>query len=67
MDKPFGGVLLGVIIYKAIAWSIAPAASEWSTQVLEAVVIAIFVTAVLEIRDWWLSESNTTTSETKVS
>jgi len=67
MDKRFGGAFLGVIIYKAIAWSIAPAASEWSTEALEAVAIALFVTAVLELQDWWLSESDTTTDETKVS
>ena len=67
MDKRWGGAFLGVIIYKAIAWSIAPAASEWSTEALEAVAIALFVTAVLELQDWWLSESDTTTDETKVS
>ena len=66
MDKRFGGAFLGVIIYKAIAWSIAPAASEWSTEALEAVVIALFVTAVLALQDWWLSESDTTASEVEV-
>lgn len=67
MDKRFGGAFLGVIMYKAIAWSIAPATSQWSTEALEAVAIALFVTAVLELQDWWLSESDTRTSETKVS
>ena len=63
MDKRFGGAFLGVIIYKAIAWSIAPATSEWSTEILEAVAIAIFVTVILALQDWWLSESETTASE----
>jgi hypothetical protein len=67
MGKRFGGVFLGVIIYKAIAWSIQPATSEWSTEVLEAVAIAIFVTVVLALKDWWLSESDTTASEADVS
>ena len=67
MDKRFGGAFLGVIIYKAIAWSIAPAASEWSTEVLEAVAIAVTVTVVLALQDRWLSESNATASEAEVS
>lgn len=67
MDKRFGSAFLGVITYKAIAWSIAPASSEWSTEVLEAVVIAIFVTVVLALQDRWLSESDTTASEAEVS
>jgi hypothetical protein len=67
MNKRFGGAFLGIIIYKAIAWSIAPAVSEWSTEVLEGVALALFVTAGLELQDWWLSESDTTTDEAKVS
>jgi len=63
MDKRFTGAWLGVLIYKAIAWSIAPAAYEWSTEALEAVVIALFVTAVQAFQGWWLSESDTTASE----
>jgi len=67
MDKRFGGSFLGVIIYKAIAWSIGPATSEWSTEVLEAVAIAILVTVVLALQDRWLSESDTTTSDSTTS
>lgn len=63
MDKRFGPAFLGVILYKALAWSIDPAASEWSTEALEAVAIALFVTAVQALQDWWLSESDTTASE----
>jgi hypothetical protein len=66
MDKRFGGAFLGVIIYKAIAWSIEPPISEWSTEVLEAVAIAIFVTMVRVLQDRWLSESETTASEAEV-
>ena len=66
MDKRFGGAFLGVIIYKAIAWSIGPATSEWSTAALEAVAIAIFVTGVLALQDRWLNEGDTTASETEV-
>ncbi|WP_103019428.1 hypothetical protein [Salinibacter altiplanensis] len=65
MDKRFGGAFLGVIIYKAIAWSIGPATSEWSTEVLEAVAIALFVSGVLALQDRWLNEGDTTASETE--
>lgn len=65
MDKRFSGAFLGVILYKAIAWSIAPAATEWSTEALEAVVIALFVTAIQALQDWWYSESNTPSSEAR--
>ena len=63
MGKRFGGAFLGVILYKAIAWLIAPAASQWSTEALEAVAIALFVTAVQALEDWWRGESDTTTSK----
>ena len=63
MDKRLGGAFLGVIIYKAIDWLIYPVTSEWSTEVLEAVAIAIFVTGVLTLQDRRLSESDTTASE----
>lgn len=46
MDKRFGAVWLGATIYKAIEWSISPAASEWSTEVIDAIAIAFVVTAV---------------------
>ncbi len=67
MQNRFISAWIGVLIYKAIAWLISPEAYAWSDEPLRALIIAFFVTAVLEIQDWWLSESNTTDSKVESS
>jgi hypothetical protein len=67
MQNRFIGAWLGVLIYKAIAWLITPKAYTWSDEPLEALIIAFFVTAVLEIQDRWLINSDTTDSKVESS
>ncbi len=67
MQKRFIGAWLGILIYKAIAWSISTEAYSWSDEPLKAVIIALFVTAAQALQEWWLGESDTTASETEVS
>ena len=51
--KVFVGALLGGLLYEAINYALAPEAFDVAEEALEAVVIAVVVTAVVQLFTRW--------------
>jgi membrane protein DedA with SNARE-associated domain len=51
--RNFLSALVGIVLYKAVNFALAPAEFEFASEALEAIILAVVVTAVILLFNRW--------------